>query len=194
MTSQADNEAKGNSGKTTFRRRQYLVDRQRQLAATVRVAGLVLVLLVVLNAVLAWQNYESTQAVMVSNPEFGERMRAADLRNVAITAGISLIILAMVVVRSIMFTHRTAGAVYKVSKSLEQVGEFNYDISLRLRRDDNLRALEDPFNKMTDNLRLRALEDHQAMKKLADEIEEHGNPVDAELLRRIADSSTRVAK
>jgi len=194
MTSQADNEAKGNSGKTTFRRRQYLVDRQRQLAATVRVAGLVLVLLVVLNAVLAWQNYESTQAVMVSNPEFGERMRAADLRNVAITAGISLIILAMVVVRSIMFTHRTAGAVYKVSKSLEQVGEFNYDISLRLRRDDNLRALEDPFNKMTDNLRLRALDDQQAMKKLADEIEEHGNPVDAELLRRIADSSPRVEK
>jgi len=194
MTSQADNEAKGNSGKTTFRRRQYLVDRQRQLAATVRVAGLVLVLLVVLNAVLAWQNYESTQAVMVSNPEFGERMRAADLRNVAITAGISLIILAMVVVRSIMFTHRTAGAVYKVSKSLEQVGEFNYDISLRLRRDDNLRALEDPFNKMTDNLRLRALDDQQAMKKLADEIEEHGNPVDAELLRRIADSSPRVVK
>ena len=194
MTSQADNEAKGNSGKTTFRRRQYLVDRQRQLAATVRVAGLVLVLLVVLNAVLAWQNYESTQAVMVSNPEFGERMRAADLRNVAITAGISLIILAMVVVRSIMFTHRTAGAVYKVSKSLEQVGEFNYDISLRLRRDDNLRALEDPFNKMTDNLRLRALDDQQAMKKLADEIEEHGNPVDAEILRRIADSTPRTAE
>ena len=194
MTSQADNEAKGNSGKTTFRRRQYLVDRQRQLAATVRVAGLVLVLLVVLNAVLAWQNYESTQAVMVSNPEFGERMRAADLRNVAITAGISLIILAMVVVRSIMFTHRTAGAVYKVSKSLEQVGEFNFDISLRLRNDDNIRALEDPFNTMVENLRQRALDDYQAMKKLADEIEEHGNPVDAELLRRIADSSPRVAK
>ena len=194
MSSQPENGAKAKGSRITFRRRQYLVDRKRQLAATVRVAGLVLVLLVVLNAVLAWQNYESTQAVMVSNPEFGERMRAADLRNVAITAGISLIILAMVVVRSIMFTHRTAGAVYKVSKSLEQVGEFNYDISLRLRRDDNLRALEDPFNKMTDNLRLRALDDQQAMKKLADEIEEHGNPVDAELLRRIADSSPRVVK
>jgi len=192
MTSQADNEAKGNDDRKTFRRRQYLVDRQRQLAATMRVAGLVLVLLVILNTVLAWQNYGSTQAVMVSNPEFGLEMRAADMRNVAITAGISLIILAMVVVRSIMFTHRTAGAVYKVSKSLEQVGDFNYDISLHLRRDDNLRALEDPFNRMVENLRQRALDDHQAMKKLADEIEEHGNPVDAELLRRIADSSTRV--
>ncbi len=193
MTSQADNGAKGEGGRTPFRRRQYLVDRQRQLAATVRVAGLVFVLLVILNGVLAWQNYEATQTIMASNPEVGERMRADDMRNIAITAGISLIILAMVVVRSIMFTHRTAGAVYKVSRCLEQVSEFNFDISLHLRRDDNIRALEDPFNKMVENLRQRALDDYQAMKKLADEIEEHGNPVDAELLRRIADSNTRVA-
>jgi len=194
MTSQADNEAKDQGGKKSFRRRQYLVDRKRQLAATVRIAGLVLVLLLVLNAVLAWQNYNTTQSVMASNSEVGERMRAVDMRNMAITAGISLIILAMVVMRSIMLTHRTAGAVYKISQCLEQVGEFNFDINLRLRNDDNLRALEDPFNKMAGNLRRRIVDDHQAMKKLADEIEKHGNPVDAEMLRRIADSTGRLAK
>jgi methyl-accepting chemotaxis protein len=194
MTSQADNEAKDQGDKKSFRRRQYLVDRKRQLAATVRIAGLVLVLLLVLNAVLAWQNYNTTQAVMASNQEVGERMRAVDMRNMAITAGISLIILAMVVMRSIMLTHRTAGAVYKISMCLEEVGDFNFDINLRLRNDDNLRALEDPFNKMAGNLRRRIIDDHQAMKKLADEIEEHGNPVDAEMLRRIADSTGRLAK
>jgi methyl-accepting chemotaxis protein len=155
---------------------------------------LVLVLLIILNGVLAWQNYNTTQAVMLSDPEVGERMRAVDMRNIAITAGISLIILAMVVMRSIMLTHRTAGAVYKISQCLEQVGEFNFDVSLRLRNDDNIRALEDPFNKMAGNLRRRALDDYQSMKKLADEIEEHGNPVDAEMLRRIADSTSRMAK
>jgi len=194
MTSQPDNEAKDQGDKKSFRRRQYLVDRKRQLAATVRIAGLVLVLLLVLNAVLAWQNYNTTQSVMASNSEVGERMRAVDMRNMAITAGISLIILAMVVMRSIMLTHRTAGAVYKISQCLEQVGEFNFDINLRLRNDDNLRALEDPFNKMAGNLRRRIVDDHQAMKKLADEIEKHGNPVDAEMLRRIADSTGRLAK
>jgi methyl-accepting chemotaxis protein len=194
MTSQADNEAKDQGDKKSYRRRQYLVDRKRQLAATVRVAGLVLVLLIVLNAVLAWQNYNTTQSVMVSNPAAAERMHAVDMRNMAITAGISLIILAMVVIRSIMLTHRTAGAVYKISLCLEQVGDFNFDINLRLRNDDNLRALEDPFNKMAGNLRRRAIEDYQAMKKLADEIEEHGSPVDAEMLRRIADSTARMAK
>ena len=194
MTPQADNGAKGEGDTKSFRRRQYLVDRKRQLASTMRIAGLVLVLLITLNAVLAWQNYNATQAVMFSNPEVGERMRAVDMRNLAITAGISLIILAMVVMRSIMLTHRTAGAVYKISQCLEKVGEFNYDVNLRLRNEDNIRALEDPFNKMAGNLRRRALDDYQAMKKLADEIEEHGSPVDAEMLRRIADSTAKMAK
>jgi methyl-accepting chemotaxis protein len=194
MTSQAANEAKDQGEKKSYRRRHYLVDRKRQLAATVRVAGLVLVLLIVLNAVLAWQNFSTTQSVMASNPAAGERMQAADMRNMAITAGISLVILAMVVMRSIMLTHRTAGAVYKISQCLEQVGSFNFDINLRLRNDDNLRGLEDPFNRMAGNLRRRAVDDYQAMKKLADEIEEHGNPVDAEMLRRIADATARTAK
>jgi methyl-accepting chemotaxis protein len=194
MTSQADNGAKDEGDKKSFRRRQYLVDRKRQLASTLRIAGLVLVLLIILNAVLAWQNYNTTQAAMAANPQVGERMHAVDMRNLAITAGISLIILAMVVMRSIMLTHRTAGAVYKISQCLEQVGDFNYDVNLRLRNDDNLRALEDPFNKMAGNLRRRAIDDYQAMKKLADEIEEHGSPVDAEMLRRIADSTARLAK
>jgi len=194
MTSQVDNGTKGEGDKKSFRRRQYLVDRKRQLASTLRIAGLVLVLLIILNAVLAWQNYSATQSVMMMNPEAGEKMRAIDLRNMAITAGISLIILAMVVMRSIMLTHRTAGAVYKISMCLGEVGDFNFDVNLRLRNDDNLRALEEPFNKMAGNLRRHAIDDYQAMKKLADEIEEHGSPVDAEMLRRIADSTARMAK
>ncbi len=194
MTTQIANGAEEKGEKKSFRRRQYLVDRKRQLASTVRVAGLVLVLLIILNAVLAWQSYNVTNAVMTSNPVMGERMRAVDLRNIAITAGISLVILAMVVMRAIMITHRTAGAVYKISMCLEEVADFKFDVNLRLRNDDNLRALEEPFNKMAGNLRRRALDDIQAMKKLAGEIEEHGNPVDAEMLRRIADSSARLAK
>jgi methyl-accepting chemotaxis protein len=194
MTSQSDTGAKDEGEKKSFRRRQYLVDRKRQLAATVRVAGLVLVLLITLNAVLAYQAYNVTNSVIARDPVMGERMRAIDNRNLAITAGISLIILAMIVVRSIMLTHRTAGAVYKISMCLEEVANFNFEVNLRLRNDDNLRGLEEPFNKMAGNLRRRAIDDYQAMKKLADEIEEHGNPVDAEMLRRIADSTARLAK
>ena len=192
MSTQTANGANDASEKASFRRRQYLVDRRRQLSATFRIAGLVLILLILLNFVLAWQAYSTTQSVMASNPAIGERMRAADLRNIAITAGISLIILAMVVVRSIMLTHRTAGAVHKISMCLEEVTNGNYDVIMRLRNDDNIRALEDPFNKMVASLRRQAQDDFKATSKLADEIEEHGNPVDAEMLRRISDSKKRL--
>jgi len=191
MTSKTDSGAKDEGEKKSFRRRQYLVDRKRQLATTFRVAGLVFILLFTLNLMVAWQSYSASSTVMASNPVMGERMRAIDNRNIAITAGISLVILAMVVVRSVMITHRTAGAVYKVSMCLGEVADFNFDVNLRLRNDDNLRALEEPFNKMAANLKRRAIDDYKAMKKLADEIEEHGNPVDAEMLRRIADASAR---
>lgn len=194
MTSKTDTGAMDESEKKSFRRRQYLVDRKRQLAATVRVAGLVFILLFTLNAVVAWQSLSTSNSVMAADPVMGERMRAIDMRNIAITAGISLIILAMVVVRSIMLTHRTAGAVYKVSMCLEEIGKFNFDVNLRLRNDDNLRGLEEPFNKMAGSLRRRAVDDYRAMQKLAGEIEEHGNPVDAEMLRRIADSTARLVK
>ena len=194
MTSKTDAGAKDEGDKKSFRRRQYLVDRRRQLATTFRVAGLVFILLFTLNAMVAWQSYSASNKVMASDPVMGERMRAIDNRNIAITAGISLVILAMVVVRSVMITHRTAGAVYKVSMCLGEVADFNFDVHLRLRNDDNLRALEEPFNKMAGNLMRRSSEDYEAMKKLADEIEEHGNPVDAEMLRRIADSTARKLK
>ncbi len=176
-----------------LRRRHYLVDRRRQLAATVRIAGLVLVLLITINAVIAWQSHTTTNQVMARNPNLGEIMRATDLRNLAILAGISLIILAMVVIRSIMYTHRTAGAVYKVAQCMEKIALGNFDVTLKLRDDDNLRPLEGLFNKMAETLLRYADEDYRSMIRLADEIEEHGNPADAGKLRRIAESKGRRA-
>ncbi len=193
MNTQSKNAEAEDSGKKPYKRRHFLVDRRRQLAATVRVAGLVLVLLITINGVIALQSYTTTSQIMATNPEIGERMRAADLRNLAIMAGISLIILAMVVVRSIMLTHRTAGAVFKVAQCMEKIASGDFDVTLRLRNDDNLRALEDPFNKMAKTLSRYADEDHRSMTKLANEIDEHGNPVDAEMMRRIADSRGRKA-
>ncbi len=191
MTTQNNSGSEGGGHRPAFRRRHYLIDRQRQLAATARVAGLVLILLVMLNILVGWQAYTSTEAVMAANPAMGAQMRAADSRNLAIMAGISLIILAAVVVRSIMYTHRTAGAVFKVSKTLDEVANFDFDTSLRLRTEDSIRGLEEPFNRMVANLKQRAQADREAMEKLADQIEGNGNPVDAEMLRRIAASSMR---
>ncbi len=176
-----------------FRRRYYLIDPRRQLAVTIRIAGLVLVLLITINAVIAWQSHTTTNQVMARNPNLGEIMRATDLRNLAILAGISLIIFAMVVTRSIQYTHRTAGAVNKVGQSMEMLAAGDFDFTLRLRRDDSIRALEGPFNKLAETLLRYADEDYRSMTRLADEIEEQGNPGGAKILRRIAESRGRRA-
>ncbi len=176
-----------------FRRRYYLIDPRRQLAVTIRIAGLVLVLLITINAVMAWQSHTTTNQVMARNPNLGEIMRATDHRNLAILAGISLIIFAMVVTRSIQYTHRTAGAVNKVAQSMEKIAAGDFDFTLRLRRDDSIRALEGPFNKLAETLLRYADEDYRSMTRLADEIEEQGNPGGAKILRRIAESRGRRA-
>jgi nitrogen fixation/metabolism regulation signal transduction histidine kinase len=182
---------KPDTGSSVSRRRRYLVDRRRQLNATLRVVALVSILLALLVGTVAYQNYSATSSVFDDNPELAEAMRATDTRNLLILVAISLIILAMVVVRSIMITHRTAGAVFSISDKLEKIAAGDYTVSLRLREDDTIRALEDPFNKMAKALRRRADEDHRTLTKLANEIEEHGSPVDAEMLRRIADAHGR---
>ena len=177
----------------SFRRRKYLVDSRSQLAATVKVAGLVLVLLIILNSVLAWQDLSETSRIVGSNPHLTEQMHANEDRNMAILAAISLIILAMVVLRSIMITHRTAGAMLKIINYMDDITAGHYNITLRLRRDDTLRPIEDAFNRMAAALRRRAEDDHKSLTKIANEINDHGNPVDAEMVRRVADSTGRLA-
>jgi nitrogen fixation/metabolism regulation signal transduction histidine kinase len=178
---------------TFFRRRYYLIDPRRQLAVTIRIAGLVLVLLITINAVIAWQSHTTTNQVMARNPILAEIMRATDLRNLAILAGLSLIIFVMVVTRSIQYTHRTAGAVNKIAQSMEKIAAGDFDVTIRLRRDDSIRALEGPFNKLAETLLRYADEDYRSMTRLADEIEEQGNPGGAKILRRIAESRGRRA-
>ena len=177
-----------------FRRRKYLVDRRRQLATTARVAGLVLVLLLALNTVIAWQAYTVANQIATTNPDVAERLHAANYRNAAILGGISLIIFSMVVVRSIMLTHRTFGAVVKIAQSFESVADGELGVKLKLRSQDSLKALEESFNEMMTVFDAEALEDKKSMEQLADEIEAHGNPVDAEMLRRLAVARGKLAK
>jgi nitrogen fixation/metabolism regulation signal transduction histidine kinase len=177
----------------SFRRRKYLVDSRMQLAATIKVAGLVLILLIILNSALAWQNLNETRRIVASNPHLTAQMHANEVRNMAILAAISLIFLALVVLRTIMITHRTAGAMLKIINHMDEVAAGRYNVTLRLRREDTLRPIEDAFNSMAAGLRRRAQEDQQALTKVADEIKEHGNPVDAEMVRRIADAKGRLA-
>jgi nitrogen fixation/metabolism regulation signal transduction histidine kinase len=179
--------------KIPFRRRKFLIDRRGQLLATAKIAGVVLVLLVLLNVVFWLWSAIETQAIVVSNPQLLEEMESIDRRASLTLAVVSLLVLLVVVVRAIVLTHRTAGAAFNLQRCLDRVASGDYGAVLRMRAKDNLRYLQDPFNQMTQSLRSRAAEHHDSLAALATKIEELGHADLAEEVRTLAEAKTQPA-
>lgn len=177
----------------SFKRRQFLIDRKGQLLTTAKITTLVLVLLVLLNVLFSlWRTIE-TEAIVASGPQLREGMTAFDRRAALVLAIGSLVVLAAVAVRSIRLTHRTAGAAFNLHRCLDRVAAGEYDTELRMRRKDNLRDLQAPFNWMTALLRRQAMEDHAALQNLAGKIEELGHVELADEVRDLARAKAKLA-
>ena len=176
-----------------FRRRHFLVDKRSQLIPTIKVAGIVTILLILVNLVINWQIRLTTNDIVATNPQLREQMEASDTRFTMFLAALSLICIGLVVIRSILLTHRTAGAAYKVALCLNQIAEGRYDTQLHLRLKDNLRSLEGPFNNLSASLRQKAMEDADALVKIADAIKGQENAAIATKLRELADAKNRLA-
>ena len=176
-----------------YRRRNYLIDRKGQLLATAKIAGVVFVLLVLVNLVFNLWNDIETQAIVASNPQLAEEMAAIDRQTALVFGAISLFVLLIVVVRAIMLTHRTAGAAFNLRRCLGRVASGEYDTELRMRSKDNLRYLQEPFNQMMEALRRRAAEDHAALSSLAAQVEELGHVEVAEEVRDLAEAKAKLA-
>jgi nitrogen fixation/metabolism regulation signal transduction histidine kinase len=174
------------------RRRKYLIDRRGQLVATAKVAGLFLVLLAPLNLVVFLWGAMETQEIIAFNPHLAEQMRAIDQRSALLLASVSLAMFLIVVVRSIMLTHRTAGAAFNLRRCLNRVASGDYDTVLWLRSKDNLRQLQDPFNQMAQSLQSRVVEDHQMLEDLESKIEELGYSELAKEVRELADAKAKL--
>jgi methyl-accepting chemotaxis protein len=176
-----------------YRRRQYLIDRKGQLLATAKVGGVVFVLLALVNLVFyLWSDIE-TRAIVASNPELAGEMADIDLRTTLVLAAVSFVVLVVVVIRAIMLTHRTAGAAFNLQRCLDRVASGDYSTVLRVRRKDNLRQLQDPFNRMMKSLRVRAADDQSALLSLAERVEELGHPDVARELRDLARAKEAIA-
>lgn len=170
-----------------FRRRNFLVDKKSQLIPTLKVTGIVVALLILVNLVFSWWNALETAEIVAASPLLADQMRATDARSAMLLLTISLICVGLVVFRSIILTHRTAGASYKIGMRLDQIAAGEYDTELHLRLKDNLRSLEEPFNKMSASLRRIAQEDAEALINIADEIQGQENAALVERLRKLAE-------
>jgi hypothetical protein len=124
-----------------FYRRTYLIDRKAQLTTTVKVAGLVAFLLLALNLVLAGISTGETRKIISTNPDLAQHMAAADRSGSLLIASGSVFLLFLVVVRTIVLTHRTSGAAFNIKRCLGRIAEGDLGTALRLRPKDNLMEL-----------------------------------------------------
>jgi len=171
-----------------FYRRTYLIDKKGQLKTTIKVAGLVAFLLLVLNLVLAGISTGESRKIIAANPDLAPHMAATDRSGSFVIASGSLFLLFLVVVRTVVETHRTAGAAFNIKRCLGRVADGELHTVLTLRPKDNLMELQEPFNRMVASLRKRASEEQKLLTDLSSKIEELGHSEEAKILRDIAES------
>lgn len=151
-------------------RRQYVVNREKQLRSAFLVVVVVLLLLVPLNYSLHSVRQQETATITASNPELRPLMESRDRIELVVGLLASLVIMAGVFMLTIIETHRTSGAAFAIRRRIDLVREGRLDAQLHLRGSDNLRELEAPFNAMVEALRSRASEEADALEAIADQV------------------------
>lgn len=163
-------------------RRQYLINREKQLRSAFLVVVVVVLLLVPLNYSLHTVRQQETATIAASNPELRPVMESRDRVELIVGLIGSLVIMGGVFVLTIIETHRTAGAAYAIKRRLDLLRHGRFDADLHLRGGDNLRELEAPFNAMTEALRAQASEEAEALESLADQVADIVVPQEAHSL------------
>lgn len=163
-------------------RRQYVINREKQLRSAFLVVVVVVLLLVPLNYSLHTVRQQETATITASNPELRPLMESRDRIELVVGLLASLVIMAGVFVLTIIETHRTAGAAFAIRRRLDLVREGRLNADLHLRGGDNLRELEAPFNAMTEALRRRASDEAIALEELADQVADIVVPQEAHAL------------
>jgi len=177
-------------------RRRFLVNKPKQLRVAALIMGLVAALLLLINFLSHAVRTLETDTVTAAAPALREVMSDLDHNEMLLGILASVVVLAGVFVLTIFETHRTAGAALNIGRQLSRVADGRYDARLALRKGDNLRELEEPFNRMTQSLRERAAEEAEILESLAETVE-HVNGDDApkiaaELHRMAAQKRERI--
>jgi methyl-accepting chemotaxis protein len=179
------------------RRHGFLVNPRRQLRAAFMTTVPILLLLILVNVLFYIVRAKEMETVLAIAPSLEETIHGVEASETMVGIVASVIVLVGVFVVTILETHRTSGAALKIRSRLLRVADGRYDTGLELRTGDNLRELEEPFDRMTAALRDRATADADDLEQLADQLEsaattEKEKQVAAELRTKAEDLRSRV--
>ena len=167
-------------------RRRYLIDPKRQLRTVVMTTSIVAVLVILVNLGFALLRVSQSSFLSAAAPQLGPVLERQNTTYSWVMLVLSVALLALVSLKTVVETHRTAGAVFAVRQRLERVRQGDLHVSLKLRQNDNLQDLEEPFDEMVAALRNRALEEASTLEELAAETATLGPGADG-IARRLGD-------
>jgi methyl-accepting chemotaxis protein len=149
-----------------------VVDGGYQYRAAFLAVAVALLLLIILNLSLVFSARESSHRAKTIAPELRDLIEAQDRIQIGLVATGSLVFLVGVFLVSILETHRTAGAAFKIGRSLDRLREGRLDTRLRLRRGDNLQELAASVNAMAGAMQERAWQEIELIENVAARLEQ----------------------
>lgn len=156
-------------------RRRYLIDPKRQLRTAAMTTSLVAILVLLVNLGFALLRTSQTSFLAAVAPQLTPVIERQDTIFSLTMIIMSVVLVVGVSLKTIVETHRTAGAVFAVRQRIERVKKGDLQVTLKLRRRDNLQILETPFNDMVTSLRVRALNEATTLEQLASKAEKIGD-------------------
>ncbi len=163
-------------------RRTFLVDRRSQLRTTVLAAVVVATVLTVFLVTLHVSRERATEAFVAHVPSLAETLAAQNRIELTFQLAGAIVFLIMVLVVTLLETHKTAGAAFNLGRQMERVRSGEYGTRVTLRRGDNLQSVGRAFNEMSIAIDERFCRDMQIFNDLVEQARGISDPQDARQL------------
>ncbi len=84
-----------------------------------------------------------------------EKVKTLQNQMLLLLGVLQLLVLSITFILSLFLSHRIAGPLYKLRKSMDELGKGNLDLRITFRKNDHFVELQDTFNDMVQNLSIR---------------------------------------
>lgn len=154
-----------------FRRRKYIIQKGLQF----RYIGLVFGLALIASIVTGWTVFATgwyfLGEKLASVYPQGRLIYVLRATNLALIRNL-LLVSPLIFILGLLFSHRIAGPVYRISKTLEEITKGNLGLKIKLREGDELVDLADMINNLTDNINKTITSDKDIAIKIEKDLEE----------------------
>ncbi len=177
-------------------RRTFLVDRRSQLRTTLVAGVVVAAILTAFLVTLHVSRERATEALVAHVPSLAEALAAQNRSEFTFQLAAAIVFLTIVVVVTLLETHKTAGAAFNLSRQMHEVRSGEYGTRVSLRRGDNLQSVGQAFNDMSIAIDERLWRDFEVFSGLAEQARRVTDPQDirdlAEALEEYASERRRI--